>query len=118
MSAPMLNSIWATGYYIGMRRNEIVNLAWRQICLKRREITVDADITKDDEARVVPIPSPLLGIFLDIPRHLHTDYTFLYKSLHVKDIADHCKRPASSQTFPTVENQKTESPSTTFATPS
>lgn len=86
MRAPHARQIFATAYYTGMRRNEIVNLTWSQVNLKRREINLKASITKDDEARVVPIPSPLLEIFLDIPRHLHTDYIFLYKSLPVKGI--------------------------------
>lgn len=86
MKSSHAKQIWATGYYTGMRRNEIVTLTWSQVNLKRREITLEASMTKDDEARIVPIPSPLLDIFLDIPRDPDTDYIFLYKSIPVKSI--------------------------------
>jgi len=78
--------IFACGYYTGMRPHEAVNLRWPQINLKRREITLAASDTKDDEARVVPIPESFITILVSIPRNLHCDNIFRYKSLPVRSI--------------------------------
>jgi len=106
LRAPHAKQIFATAYYTGMRKGEIVNLKWHQVNLKRREVILKADGTKDSEARIVPIPAPLFDILINIPRPLHTDYVFIYKSLPVKSIRaslqDACKKAEISY------GQKTE----------
>lgn len=96
LNAPHAKQIFATAYYTGMRSGEIVNLRWHQVNLKRREISLSSDGTKDSEARIVPIPAPLFQVLVNIPRHQHTDYVFIYKSHPVQSIRaslqDACKK--------------------------
>ncbi|VVS95318.1 tyrosine-type recombinase/integrase [Desulfoluna spongiiphila] len=106
LTAPHAKQIFATAYYTGMRTGEIVNLKWHQVNLKRREITLKAAGTKDNEARIVPIPAPLFDVLVNIPRPLHTDYVFIYKSHPVRSIRASLKDACNRTKIP--YGQKTE----------
>ncbi|WP_197740502.1 site-specific integrase [Desulfosarcina widdelii] len=74
-----LRPILATGYYTGMRRGEILGLTWDRVDLKGRAIRLTADMTKDGEARTIPICDALHDELKAIPRALHKSYVFLFR---------------------------------------
>jgi integrase len=49
----------AIGYFTGMRRGEVFCLAWKQVDLMKKVITLYAGETKNGEGRVIPIPRQL-----------------------------------------------------------
>ncbi|MFC1878133.1 tyrosine-type recombinase/integrase [Thermodesulfobacteriota bacterium] len=59
-----LKPIITCGYYTGMRRGEILSLTWDKVNLEKRFIHLDAKITKDKEARDVPICNELYNILV------------------------------------------------------
>ena len=74
-----LRPILATGYYTGMRRGEILGLTWDKVDLKGRAIRLTADMTKDGEARTIPICDALYDELKSIPRALHNSHVFLFR---------------------------------------
>jgi len=78
----------AAGYYTGMRRGEIVSLTWDKVDLKKRVIRLDAEDTKDNERRNIPICDALYKVLSDIPRAIHDDHVFLFKGKPITDIRD------------------------------
>ena len=80
-----LKPIVATGYYTGMRRNEVLSLERDKVDLENRFIYLDADITKDDEARDVPICDELFKILQSIPKAIHTDHVFLKDGIPIRN---------------------------------
>lgn len=87
--APMhIKPIIAMGFYTGMRRGEIVQLTWDRIDMKARRINLTADMTKDKEARSIPICDALLAELKKLPRPLPTvtdQHVFKYKGKPVRD---------------------------------
>ncbi len=81
-----LKSILATGYYTGMRKGEILNLTWNKVDLKNRLIGLEAEDTKDNEPRDIPICDELYEILKAIPRAIHDPHVFLYKGKPIKDL--------------------------------
>jgi integrase len=71
--------ILATGFYTGMRLNEITSLTWDKVSLRDRMIQLDAKDTKDKEPRSIPICDELYYILKDIPKAIHDDHVFLYR---------------------------------------
>jgi integrase len=57
------------GYHSGMRRGEILKLTWEMVDMKRRLITLPAEITKDNERRVIPMSKPLYDIIDEIKKN-------------------------------------------------
>ena len=80
--------IVATAYWTGMRKGEILGLTWDKVFMKKRQIFLDIEDTKDDEKRVIPIPEPLYEILSKIPRLLHEPHVFLYKSIPLVNIQE------------------------------
>jgi len=78
--------ILATGFYTGMRLNEILTLTWEKVDFKAGFIRLDPEDTKDRERRFVPIPAPLERILKSIPRAIHTDRVFLYNGQPIKSM--------------------------------
>lgn len=75
-----------TGYYTGMRLAEILNLTWNKLDLKERVISLEAEDTKDEEPRAIPICDKLYNVLKAIPRAIHDRHVFLYKGRPVKSI--------------------------------
>lgn len=71
--------IFATGYWTGMRRNEILELTWDKVFKKERCIRLTDKDTKDDEPRVIPIFQPLFNILEKVPRAIKDNHVFLYR---------------------------------------
>lgn len=81
-----LKPIAATGYYTGMRIDEILSLTWDKLDIKKRFIYLEAPDTKDKEERVIPINADLLKYLENIPQGLHSNHVFLYRGEPIKDI--------------------------------
>ena len=75
--------IIATAYYTGMRRGEILNLTWDRIDLPDRMIRLEADDTKDKEARNIPICDNLFKILRSLSNRIQSagddNHVFQYK---------------------------------------
>jgi len=78
--------IFATGFYTGMRKAEIVNLTWDKVDLKTCFICLEAEDTKDGEPRKIPICEDLYTILSAIPRAPGEKHVFLFRGKPVKDI--------------------------------
>jgi integrase len=87
-----LKGIIAMAYYTGMRQGEIFGLTWKKVDLKNRLIRLEAEDTKDNESRNIPICEELHQILKEIPRSIHDDHVFLYKGKPVKDIRGSLKK--------------------------
>ncbi len=89
-------AIIATGYYTGMRRGEILSLTWNKVDLANRVIRLDAEDTKDREARNIPICDELYQILHALPNRIHGagegNHVFQYQGDKIKgDIRDSLK---------------------------
>ncbi len=84
--------IFAMGYFTGMRRSEILNLEWNMVNLKNRSIKLPAELTKDKEARTIPISDRLHAILKAVPRAIHDNHVFLYKGRPVAHIRTGLRR--------------------------
>jgi integrase len=87
-----LKPVFATGYYTGMRKGEIMALKWSKVDLKARMIRLEAKDTKDSEPRNIPICDQLYTILKDIPRAIHTPYVFLFRGRPFTEIKKALKR--------------------------
>lgn len=72
-------AILTTAYFTGMRLGEIFGLTWDKVDLEERFIRLEAEDTKDKDARLIPIPAGLLKVLRSTPRALHDQHVFLYK---------------------------------------
>jgi integrase len=72
-----LRPVIAMGYYMGMRRSEILFLTWPEVDLKKGFIRLSAERTKTNSQRVIPIHPKVKVILEKLPRGLHTDRVFL-----------------------------------------
>jgi len=81
---PHTKWILATGYWTGMRADEITSLVWTKVSLKDRKIRLEATDTKDKEVRVIPICNALYEVLSKIPQSIHDDHVFLYRGIDGK----------------------------------
>ena len=65
-----LKPVVKLGYLTGMRRGEILGLRWGQIDLKEGFIKLEAEDTKTNEGRLVPLKGELVEMFKAMPRGL------------------------------------------------
>lgn len=103
---PHAKPIFITGFFTGMRMGEILSLTWDQVNLKHRRIEVEADQTKDNEDRFVPIPSKLYAVLIETPRAAHDDHVFLYKGKPLKSIRAILKKTCKKVGVPYGRNTK------------
>jgi len=81
-----LKDIISTGYYTGMRLGEILKLTWSKVDLKNRVIRLEAEDTKDNEPRDIPICDEILKVFEGIPRAIHDPHVFMYNRKPIKSV--------------------------------
>ena len=93
-------AIIATGYYAGMRKGEVLILTWDKVDMKNRIIGLDAEDTKDREARRVPICEALYDILKDIPRAIHDNHVFLLNGKPLTDIRTSLRRACRDAGIP------------------
>ena len=91
-----IRDILSMAYYTGMRKGEILNLTWDKVDMKDRFINLDAEDTKDQEKRSIPICTELYAVLKGIPRNLHNNHVFMFRGKPVHDIrtglAKACKK--------------------------
>jgi integrase len=80
-----LRPVVAVGFYLGLRKSEVVNLTWNEVDLKDEFIRLDGSRTKNGTARSIPIHPEVLAIFKNLPRGLHTDRVFLNNGKPIKE---------------------------------
>jgi len=87
-SAPHLQAINFVAYQTGMRQGEILHLTWDRVDLKANVIRLQAEDTKTNEGRLVPLPPELTALLKDLykVRYLVEDHVFLVKGHSVNSI--------------------------------
>ena len=73
------------GYYMGMRKAEIIDLIWPRVDLQKGFVRLSAGMTKTDTPRVIPIHPKVRTILEKLPRGLHTDRVFLFDGKPFKE---------------------------------
>ncbi len=78
-SAPHLQAINLMAYQTAMRSGEILGLTWDRVDWKAGLIRLQAEDTKTDEARLVPLTAELTDLLRDLykVRYLHEPHVFL-----------------------------------------
>jgi integrase len=79
-----LKPVIATAFYTGMRRGEILGLTWDKVDLQARLIRLEAEDTKDNEPRNIPILDELYDILKSIPRGIHDNHVFQHYGKPIK----------------------------------
>jgi len=77
-SLPHLKNILMVGYWTGMRKGKIINLTWDKVDNKKRMIHLEAEDTKDNEPRDIPMSNAVYKVSKTIPRPIHVEHVFLY----------------------------------------
>ncbi len=81
-----LKPIVQLAYVTAMRRGEILGLRLDQVDFKNRVIVLEAEATKTQEKREIPLDEGLLGILQRVPRTLGSKFVFTYKGKPIGDI--------------------------------
>ena len=72
-----LEPVVLIAYYTGMRRSEIVYLTWDEVDLEKGFIRLDANRTKTNIGRSIPLHPRVKTMLASQPRGLHTNRVFL-----------------------------------------
>ncbi len=81
-----LQAIVQLAYWTGMRRGEVLGLRWDQVDLKNKVINLEAEDTKTQEKREVPLNEMLVDLLKRVPKTLGSAYVFTYKGQRIKDV--------------------------------
>ena len=77
----------AVGFNTGMRLSEILNLKWFQVSVGEGKITLEAEDTKNEERRIIPLIDGLPELFEDLRgKNPDAEYVFLRKGERIKTI--------------------------------
>ena len=81
---PHFRSIVLLAYYTGMRKGEIFGLTWERVDFQNGVIILEAENTKTQEKREIPLDESLKDILRKVPRTLGCHYVFNHrgKKLH------------------------------------
>lgn len=78
--------VFATAFFTGMRRGEIMGLTWPKVDMKNRIIRLEGPDTKNGKSREIPICEDLFQTLRGIPRAIHDDHVFLFRGRPIGDI--------------------------------
>ena len=81
-----IRSLVQIAYLSGMRRGEILGLTWDQVDFKNKIIVLEAEATKTQEKREIPMGNTLKGLFQRIPRTIGSLYVFTFKGKPIGNI--------------------------------
>ena len=83
-----LKPILQTGYHLGQRLGEILNLSWDRVDLQRGIITLRGVDTKTNRPRQVPMTPPVKATLTDLSkvRDLAHKYVFVYNRNPVREV--------------------------------
>ena len=83
-----------------MRKGEILSLTWDNVDLHQGFINLEAEDTKDNEPRRVPISVILHKILSKLPREINNHHVFLYNRKPISDIRAALKRGCEQAGIP------------------
>jgi integrase len=81
-----LKPIVQLAYVTAMRKGEILRLRWEQVDFKNKVITLEAESTKTQEKREIPLNEELLSILHRVPRTLGNEFVFTFKGKPIENI--------------------------------
>ena len=76
---PHLKPIVEIAYLTAMRKGEILGLKWEQVDFQNGIIVLEAEDTKTQEKREIPLDENLKDIFRGIPKSIASPYVFTYR---------------------------------------
>jgi len=93
---PHLKPIVEIAYITGMRKGEILGLTWDKADFYNGVIILEADKTKTQEKREIPLDEGLIKLLKGIPKSINCPYVFNYRGKKLKSIrtafVNACKR--------------------------
>ncbi len=81
-----LKPIVQLAYVTAMRKGEILHLRWDQVDFQNKVIVLEAESTKTQEKREIPLNDELLEILHRIPRSLGCKFVFTFKNKLIGNI--------------------------------
>ncbi|MDX2220903.1 MAG: tyrosine-type recombinase/integrase [Burkholderiales bacterium] len=85
-SQPYFQQMVLLALNTGMRRGELLKLRWSHIDLEKRQVRVDASITKTETTRYIPLNSEALSVLKGIERSPAHDIVLRYRTNSVSNI--------------------------------
>ncbi len=61
---------------LGQRRSEVAEMRWPEVDIDKREWTIPAERSKNDNEHIVPLPDTAIDILKNLPRFTQGDYVF------------------------------------------
>jgi integrase len=91
-----LRPIVAVGYYMGMRKSEVVELTWKEVDLQDGFIRLDGSRTKNKTGRSIPIHPRVMSLLSSLPRTPNIERVFLHEGEPIREFKNAyraaCKR--------------------------